>query len=104
MDKVREYVLENCQIKLKHYYKHEANDAKWRAELQRSKNELHEKTKLIANNLLLKKESDGAPKFTDQEIENEFEKFWSSKKNRFTSSKEKTFVPENVRKTFLYEI
>ena len=104
MDKVREYVLDNCQIRLKRYYKHEANDAKWRDELQRSKNELHEMTKQIASNLLLKKESDGAPKFTDQEIEKEFEKFWSSKKDRFISSKEKTFVPENVRTKFLYEI
>ena len=98
MDKVREYVLENCQIRLRHYYKHETNDARWRDELQRSKKELDEKAKLIANDLLLKKERDGAPDFTDQEIEDEFEKFWSSKKNRFISNKEKTFVPDNVTK------
>ena len=104
MDNVRECVLENCQRRIRHYYKYEANDARWRDELQRSKNELHDNPKLIANNLLLKKESDGAPKFTDQEIEKEFEKFWSSTKNRFISKKEKTFVPDNVRNMFVYEI
>ena len=104
MDKVREYVLENCQKRLKYYYKHEANDAKWRDEIQKSKSELHDKAKQIANNLLLKKESDGAPEFTDREIEAEFEKFWSSKKNRFISNKEKTFSSDNVRKKFVYEI
>ena len=104
MDNVRECVLENCQRRIRHYYKYDANDARWRDELQRSKNELHDNPKLIANNLLLKKESDGAPKFTDQEIEKEFEKFWSSTKNRFISKKEKTFVPDNVRNMFVYEI
>ena len=104
MDKVREHVMENCQRKLSDYYKHEKNGAKWKDELQKSKNELHDKAKVIANELLLKKESDSDPEFTDQEIENEFEKFWSSIKTRFISSKEKTFLPDNVRKTFVSEI
>ena len=104
MDKVREHVMKNCQRRLSDYYKHEENDAKWRAELQKSKIELNDKAKLIAHKLLLKKESGSTPEFTDQEIENEFEKFWISKKKRFISKKKKTFEPDNVTEIFLNEI
>ena len=104
MDKVREHVMENCQRRLSDYYKHEENDAKWRAELQKSKIELNDKAKLIAHKLLLKKESGSTPEFTDQEIENEFEKFWISKKKRFILKKKKTFEPDNVTEIFLNEI
>ena len=104
MGKVREHVVENCQRRLNDYYKHEENDAKWRAELQKSKIELNDKAKHIAHKLLLKKETGRTPEFTDEEIENEFEKFWISKKNRFISKKKKTFAPDNVTEKFLHEI
>ena len=104
MDEVREYVMKHCKRRLNDYYKHEKNDAKWKDELQKSKNELNDKVKLIANELLLKKESGSSPEFTDQEIEDEFEKFWISTKERFISSKEKTFVPDNVTEKFVNEI
>ena len=104
MDEVREYVMENCKRRLNDYYKHEKNDAKWKDELQKSKNELHDKAKLIATELLRKKESGSTPDFTDQEIEDEFEKFWISKKDRFISNKEKTFAPDNVTEKFVNEI
>ena len=104
MGKVREHVMENCQRRLSDYYKHEENYAKWKAELQKSKIELNDKAKLIAHKLLLKKESGSIPEFTDQEIENEFEKFWISKKQKFISKKKKTFAPDNVREKFLNAI
>ena len=104
MEKVREHVMENCQRRLSDYYKHEENDAKWRAELQKCKIELNDKAKLIAHKLLFKKESGSTPEFTDQEIENEFEKFWISKKNTFISKKKKTFAPDNVTEKFVNEI
>ena len=104
MGKVREHVVENCHRRLSDYYKHEENDAKWRAELQKSKIELNDKAKHIAHKLRLKKESGRTPEFTDQEIENEFEKFWISKKNRFISKKKRTFAPDNVTEKFLHEI
>ena len=104
MDKVREYIVENSQRRLSDYYKHEKNDAKWKDELQKSKIELNEKAKRIAYELLSKKEIDKTPEFTDQEIEDKFEKFWISKKNKFISKKEKTFAPDNVKETFLNEI
>ena len=104
MEKVREYVMENCQRRLRDYYKHEENDAKWKAELQKCKIELNDKAKDIAHRLLHKKESGSAPEFTDQEIQNEFEKFWISKKERFISNKKKTFVPDNVTETFVSTI
>ena len=104
MEKVREHVLENCQKRLSDYYKHEENDAKWKAELQKCKIELNGKAKLIAHKLLRKKESGSTPEFTDQEIENEFEKFWISKKNTFISKKKKTFAPDNVTEKFVHEI
>ena len=104
MDEVRQYVMENCKRRLIDYYKHEKNDAKWKDELQKSKNELHDKVKLIANELLRKKESGSSPEFTDQEIGDEFEKFWIPKKDRFISSKEKTFAPDNVTEKFVNDI
>ena len=104
MDKVREYIMENCQRRLSYYYKHEKNDAKWKDELQKSKIELNGKAKRIAYDLLLQKNSDSTPEFTDHEIESEFEKFWSYKKDRFISKKEKTFAPDNVREKFVNEI
>lgn len=69
MDKVREYIVENCQRRLSDYYKHKKTDAKWKDELQKSKIELNDKAKLIAYELLLKKKIDSTPEFTDQEIE-----------------------------------
>ena len=104
MDEVRKAVMENCKRRLNDYYKHEKNDAKWKDELQKSKNELHDKVKLIANELLQKKESGSSPEFTDEEIEDEFEKFWISKKNKFILNKEKTFAPDNVTEKFVNEI
>ena len=104
MGKVREYIVENCQRRLSDYYKHKKNDAKWKDELQKSKIELNDKAKLIAYELLLKKKIDSTPEFADQEIEDNFEKFWSSKKSSFISKKEKTFAPDNVTEKFVNQI
>ena len=86
--------------RLSDYYKNEKNDSKWKDLLQKSKIELNEKVKRIAYKLLLKKEIE----FTDQEIVDNFERFWSSKKNTFISKKGKTFALGNVAKAFVNEI
>ena len=104
MHKVREYIVENCQRRLSDYYKHKKTDAKWKDELQQSKIELNDKAKLIAYELLLKKKIDSTPEFADQEVEDNFEKFWSSKKSSFISKKEKTFAPDNVTEKFVNQI
>ena len=90
--------------RLNDYYKNEKNDTKWKDLLQKSKIELNKKVKRIAYKLLLKKEIDSTPEFTDREIVDNFERFWSSKKNRFISKKAKTFALGNVAETFVIEI
>ena len=108
MDKIRERIVEDCQRRLSDYYKHEKNNAKWRDELQQSKNKLQDHARQIANELLCRKETEVGEnitaEFSNDEIENKFQDFWNSVKDGFNSKKEKTFVPDNVRQKFSNEI
>ena len=109
MSKIREHIVENCETRLKHYYDHEKNGADWRDELNQSKSKLQDDARETANELLRQKEKkaggDITPKFSDHEIEKEFQKCWSSVKGRFISRKKgRTFYPEDVRKIFENEI
>ena len=108
MDKICERIMENCQRRLNEYYDHEKDDAKWRFELQQSKNTLQHTARQIANDLIQKKEEKAgkniAPDFSDHEIEKEFQKFWISEKERFISKREKTFAPVNIQQIFISEI
>ena len=108
MDKISERTMENCQRRLNDYYNHEKDDAKLRFELQQSKTTLQHTARRIANDLIQQKEGkageNSAPDFSDREIENEFQKFWDSEKERFILKREKTFAPVNVRRTFISEI
>ena len=78
MDKIRERVVEDCQRRLRDYYNHEKNDAKWRDGLQRSTNKLQDDARQISNGLLRKKEKETGenitPEFSDDEIERERER------------------------------
>ena len=108
MDKTRERITEDCQRRLSDYYNHEKNGAKWRDELQQSKNKLQDHARKIANELLRKKEKEAGenitPEFSNHEIERKFQEFWGSVKDGFNSKKEKTFVPDDVRVKFANEI
>ena len=109
MNRTRERIVENYQRRLKHYYNHQKNGADWRDELNKSKSTLQDHARKIANELLRKKEEKAGgnitPEFSGHEIEEEFQKFWSSVKDGFTSRKKgKTFDPEDVRKIFENEI
>ena len=108
MDKISERIMENCQRRLNDYYNHEKDDAKLRFELQQSKSTLQHTARQIANDLIQQKEEkaggNSAQDFSDHEIENEFQKFWISEKERFILKREKTFVPDNVRQKFISEI
>ena len=96
--------MEDCQRRLSDYYNYEKNGAKWKDELQKSKNKLQENARKITKGLLDRKEKDEKPKFTDKEIEVEFEKFWSSVKRNFFSKKETAFEADNVCENFVKEI
>ena len=108
MDKIRERIMEDCQRRLSDYYNHEKNGAEWRDELQQTKNKLQDHARHFADELLRKKEKKASenitPEFSDHEIENKFQEFWSFVKDRFNSKKEKTFVPDNVPLNFANEI
>ena len=104
MDQIRNQITEDCQRRLTDYYNYEKNDAKWKDELQKSKNKLQENARKLAKELLDRKEKDEKPEFTDKEIEIEFEKFWGSVKTNLSSKKETTFEVENVRANFVKEI
>ena len=79
-----------------------------RDELQQIKNKLQDHAREIAHELLRKKEKEAGenitPEFSDHEIENKFQEFWSSVKDGFNSKKVKTFVPDNVPLKFANEI
>ena len=104
MDHIRNQIMEDCQRRLSDYYTYEKNSAKWKDELQKSKNKLQENARKLAKELLDRKEKDEKPEFTDKEIEAEFGKFWSSVKRDFFSKKETTFEAENVCANFVTEI
>ena len=108
MDKIREYITEDCQRRLSDYYNHEKNGAKWRDELQQSKSKVQDLARQMAQELLRKKEKEAGenitPEFSNHEIEHKFQEFWGSVKDEFNSKKEKTFVPEKVPQKFVYEI
>ena len=104
MDQIREQIMEDCQKRLRRYYNHEKNESKWKNELQQSKYKLQQNARKIANELLDRKEKDETPEFTSKEIEDEFEKFWSSVKQGFFSKRETTYVAENPRTIFVQEI
>ena len=71
-------------------------------------NKIQNHARRIANELVRKREEKGREdislEFSDHEIEDEFQKFWSSIKDEFNSKKEKTFIPDNVPKKFYYGI
>ena len=104
MDEMRDQIMENCQRRLSDYYSYEKNGAKWKEELQESKNKLQENVRKSVKELLDKKEKDDKPEFTNKEIEDEFQKFWSSVKTNFFSKKETTFEADDVRTKFVTEI
>ena len=108
MDKIRQCIVEECQRRISDYYNHEKNGAKWRYELQQSKKNLQDHARQIAIDLLRKKEKKTGenviPEFSDDEIESNFQTFWSSVKDEFNSKKDTTFVPANVQQKFVNEI
>ena len=108
MDKIRERIMENCQRRLSDYYNHEKNGAKWRDEVQQSKNKVQDHARRIADELLSKKEEEAdeniKPEFSNHEIDNKFQEFWVSVIDEFNSKKEKTFAPDNVPQKFANEI
>ena len=79
-----------------------------RDELQQIKSKLQDHAREIAHELLRKKEKEAGENitlgFSDHEIENKFQKFWSSVKNGFNSKKEIRFVPDNVPLKFANEV
>ena len=108
MDKIRERIMEDCQRRLSDYYNHEKNGAKWRDEVQQSKNKVQDHGRRIANELLSKKEEEAdeniKPEFRNHEVDNKFQEFWVSVIDEFNSKKEKTFAPDNVPQKFANEI
>ena len=108
MDKNRVRIVEDCQRRLSDYFNHEKNVAQLRDELQQIKTKLQDHARQVANELLSKKEKQAGenvtPEFSDEEIENVFQTFWSSEKDRFNAKKEKTFAPDNVPQKFYHEI
>ena len=100
VDMIRERITEDCQRRLSVYYNHEKNGAKWRDELQQSKNKLQDNARKYVNGLLREKEKEAGenmtPEFSNYEIERKFSKFWGSVKDGFNFKKEKAFVPDNV--------
>ena len=108
MIKIRERIMEDCQRRLSDYYNHEKNDAKWRDEVQQSKNKVQDHARRIANELRSKKEEEAdeniKPEFSNHEIDNKFQEFWVSVIDEFSSKKEKTFAPDNVPQKFANEI
>lgn len=110
MDKTRGRIVEDCQGRLWDYYKHEKNGAKWRVDLQKSKNKLQDDARQIANDLLREKEKEAGEnenitlQFTAVKIEEKFQKFQIPVKNKFSSEKETAFHPMKVRQEFANEI
>ena len=108
MDKIRERIMEDCQRRLSDYYNHEKNGAKWRDEVQQSKNKVQDHARRIADELLSKKEEEAdeniKPEFSNHEIDNKFQEFRVSVIDGFNSKKEKTFAPDNVPQKFANEI
>ena len=108
MDKSRVRIADNCQRRLSYYYNHEKNGAKWRDDPQQIKNKVQHHARQIANELLSKKEKETGetivPEFSDHEIENELQTFWSSAKDESNSRKQKIYVPDNVPQKFYHEI
>ena len=108
MDKNRGRIVEDCQRRLSDYFNHEKNVAQWRDELEEIKNKLQDHARQIANELVTKKEKKAgenvSPEFSDEEIENEFQTFWTTAIDRFNSKKEKTFAPDDVPNKFYHEI
>ena len=66
MDKIRERIMEDCQRRLIDYYNHEKNGAKWRDELQQSKNKLQHHARQIAHEQLRKKEKKAGENITPE--------------------------------------
>ena len=104
MDEIRNQIMEDSQRRLSNYFNYEKNGAKWKEELQKSKNDLQENARKSAKELLDRKEKDDEPEFTNKEIEDEFEKFWNSVKANFFSKKETAFKADDVRANFVKEI
>ena len=108
MDKNHVRIVDNCKRRLCDYYNHEKNGAKWRDELQQIKNKVQDHARQISNELLSRKERKSgetiAPEFSDDEIENEFQTFWSSAEDEFNSRKQTAYVPDNVPQKFYHEI
>ena len=104
MDCVREDIMGDCQRRLSDLYNHEKNAAKWKDELQQSKYNLQECARKNAIELLDRKKKDEKPEFTIEEIEDKFNKFWSSVKESFFSKKAPTFKADDVNECFTKEI
>ena len=108
MNKNRLRIIEDCQRRLTDFYNHEKNGAEWRDELKQIKSKVQDHARQTAIKLLSKKDKKTgetiAPEFSDLEIENEFQTFWSSVKDGYISREQKTYVPDNIPQKFYQEI
>ena len=104
MDHIREDIMEDCKRRLSDFYSYEKNAYKWKHELQQSKNELQEYARKNATELLDTNQKGEKPEFTNEEIEDKFNEFWSSVKCKFLSKKVPASEVDNVSSSFVEEI
>ena len=75
MDYIREHIMEDCKRRLNDLYSYEKNAAKWKHEMQQSKNKLQKYARENATELLDTKQKGEKQEFTNEEIEDKFNKF-----------------------------
>ena len=75
MDYLREHIMEDCKRRLNDLYSYEKNAAKWKHEMQQSKNKLQKYARENATELLDTKQKGEKQEFTNEEIEDKFNKF-----------------------------
>ncbi|XP_047130372.1 interferon-induced very large GTPase 1 [Hydra vulgaris] len=96
----------SCENRMLKWYNHHNSSHKWKLELLKAKTEVDAKAREVANNLLKEKEllSNGSFKYSNEECDVEFDRFWECIEKKLTSKKYFNFQKVDIEEQFKKEI